>query len=466
MVATLDVNQPLFRLTKYPSGSLGEVVFLSVPLMLALLSGSMLGFLERILLANYSLEAMEGSVSGLYLCRLFQLPFMGIVLFAQVFVATYAGAKQWHRIGGCIWQMIWFSLLSFLITLPLSWLIGPLFFEGTSIEQSGSQYFYVLAAANFFYPLGAALSSFYLGQGKAKLIVISTVLAHLLNTGLDIALIFGVEGWIPVLGIRGAAFATILSQGVFCLTLFTLFMKKSHRDFYGINEWAFNLAECWKYVRVGIPRALGKILMLGIGTATIHVMTAKGGDYLMVLSIGASVVVSLSFLGDGLYQAMLTLVSHLIGSNQLHLRWKLLQSSFVFLVLLGGLLAVPLLIFPEFILSFFFNAPLEDSIRYTLCSTLHWVWFHAMGYISLSIFLSFILSLKDTLFYLAVVFFTWATSFIPVYFGMNYWHWSPDKFWAIMGLESFIFSGIYLLRLLQPKWNDFVLEISHTEVTK
>lgn len=454
------------KLTKSPSGSLREVVSLSVPIMLVLLSGCLLGFVERILLAKYSREAMEGSISALYLCRLFQLPCMGIALFGQVFVATYVGSKQLHRIGECIWQMIWFSLLSILITFPISWVVAPLFFEGTVIEHIGVPYFYMMAGVNFLFPLGCALSSFYLGQGKTKLVVLITFSVHILNIILDRVLIFGVGNWIFPLGVRGAAFATAISQGVFCLSLFALFMQKSHRDLYGTRNWAFNPIQCWRVVRVGLPRALGRIIILGVGTATIHVMTSKGGYYLLSLSIGASISIFLSFLGDGLYQAMLTLVSHQIGSNQLHLRWKLLQSSFLFAVVLGTLLTIPLLIFPEFFFRFFFDEPIVGSMHHLLYHTSRWVWFHTLSYISHSIFLGFIFSLQDTFFHLTVVFFTWATSFLPVYYAMNYWHWSPDKFWVLTGMEAFIFSIAYFFRLRHPKWNSFTPQFLPKEVTE
>jgi MATE family multidrug resistance protein len=457
MVVALDDAPPLSKLTKYPYGSLREVVFLSLPIMLVLLSGSLFGFTERIILAKYSLDAMEGLVSVLYLCRLFQLPCMGVALFGQAFVASYVGAKQFDRIGGCIWQLIWFSFLSLAVTLPMSWIVGPIFFEGTPVEEAGLKYFYLLAIVNFLYPLGSALSSFYLGRGKATYIVATTLIAHILNLLLDVIFVLGIKDFIPPLGIQGAAIATILVQGIFCAILFVLFMKKSHRDLYGIANWKFKPLECWSYIKVGLSRAVGKIIMLGIGTVTIHVMTAKGGTHLMVLSIGASIVVFFSFIGDGIYQAMLTLVSHLIGSNQFHLRYKLLNAAFRFLVILALILMFPLLLFPDFLLGFFFPEPLQGELRQTLHTTLHWVWFHMMGYISVSIFLGFILSLKDSFYYLIVVSLTTFTSLIPIYMAINHWNWSPDKFWAITGVEGLLLSLLYFVRLLHPKWNTFSL---------
>lgn len=464
MNASVGMDKSLVSLSKKKVGGLREVISLSVPIMLVLLSGSMIGILERIFLAKYSLEAMEASVSAIYLCRLFQLPCVSLALFTQVFVATYAGAKQFNKIGGCVWQMIWFSFLSLLITLPISFLTAPLFFKGTDIEHAGSQYFYALAAVNCLYPLGAVLSSFFLGRGKSKFVIIATVLTHLFNVGLDLILIFGIEGLIPSLGVLGAAIGTAISQGFFCIILFSLFIRKSHRELYGVGNYAFNFLELWSYVRVGLPRALGRIMMLGIGAATIRLITSKGGDYLIVFSIGASIAFFLSFLGEGIHQAILTLVSHRIGANQLHLKGRILQSTFQFLGIISLLLSIPLIFFPDFILQFFFAEPLSDPLRQILYVTLCWVWLQTLCYISQSIFIGFLFAMKDTRFYLLTGGISWLTSFLPMYYTMHYLGLSPDKMWIVMSAEGFIFSIIYCLRLRYIQRKHFVFKLPQGEL--
>ena len=62
-----------------------------------------------------------------------------------------------------------------------------------------------------------------------------------LNAGLDALLIFGVDPWIPPLGLKGAAWASIISQGLFCLSLLFLFLSPSNRQLYASNQWYFNL---------------------------------------------------------------------------------------------------------------------------------------------------------------------------------------------------------------------------------
>jgi MATE family multidrug resistance protein len=439
----------LFRPTSYQFGSLREVISLSLPIMLTLFSGSMMGFVEGVFLAKHSLSAMESVGSATYLCRLFQLPCMSIALFAQIFIATYMGSKQYDKVGRCIWQMIWFSGLSMLITLPLSFAIAPIFFSGTSVVVTGSQYFHILAFCNFLYPLGIVLSSFYLGQGKSKIVVLTTFSAHCFHAFIAYLLIFGWDGIIPALGAKGAAIASGLSQALFCTILFLIILKKTYRYGFNLQSWQLDPLRLWEYVRVGLPRALGRIIMLGVGTATIRIITAKGGDYLFVLTIGARIVFFLSFIGDGLHQAMLTLVSHFIGSKETCLKWRLLKSGYIFMFIIGVVLTIPLIVFPESFLYWFFSEPLTPYMHHLLRLTLCWIWFQTLAYISQAILVGFVLAMKDTFFYLRVGCFTWLTSFLPLYLAIDIWEWPPDTMWAIMGIEGVIFSIVYYLRLKQ-----------------
>ena len=90
-----------------------------------------------------------------------------IAFVSQGFVGHYKGAKQEKMIGPFIWQMIYFSFLSMLITYPLS-LVGKLYLKGIELEHGALTYLSYLSAVNFLYPLGATLAAFYLGRGKTR----------------------------------------------------------------------------------------------------------------------------------------------------------------------------------------------------------------------------------------------------------------------------------------------------------
>jgi multidrug resistance protein, MATE family len=436
-------------LTKFPQGSVRELLVLAAPIFLILFSSCLLGFVERLWFSHFSLNALEASLNAVYILRIFQLPCVALAMMAQAFVGYYNGAKKLTSIGCCIWQMIWFSFFSMMITVPLSFFAHRIFLKGLETEQTASPYFFILVFSNFLFPLGAALSSFYLGRGKMIFIALATLMTQALNAGLDRALIFGIDPWIPPMGIKGAALATFATQGAFCLVLLALFLQKSNRDAYGTHQWTFQPKAFWRYISPAFPRAFGRLVLFTGWAANTHIMAAKGGEYLLILTIGGTVSMFLSFLGEGVLQAFVVLISNAIGSENYHRLRIFLRSGFIILIVLGGLLAVPLVFFPDTILAWF---SLKEVVTERLHSSLFWVWLHTVILILNGIFLSVLLSFKDTLFILFANLCTSAAGYLPAYIGMSFLKLPPDKFWLLTCLTMIFSTSLYAWRIYQKKW--------------
>src|ERR1700733_6336679 len=112
------------NLTKYAPGSLRELWSIAFPLMLSSFSFLAMIFVDRLFLARYSPEAMSAAVtSG---TAAWSFIGSGIILAAmsEVFVAQYNGAGIKKRLGEPVWQMIWFSLATFLLYVPIGLYVG------------------------------------------------------------------------------------------------------------------------------------------------------------------------------------------------------------------------------------------------------------------------------------------------------------------------------------------------------
>ncbi len=441
----VDQRQP--PLTKYPSASIRELVKLSLPLIAVLLSSCLMNFIDRLFLAHFSFEAFEGCVNAVYLCMLFQLPCMRITSMAQIFIGFHKGANHPNLIGECVWQMIWFSILSMIITLPLGSITGAFFLGGTAIEKPAMTYLQTLMFGNFLFPLGAALSSFYIAKGNTKVLVLATICAQLLNIGLDYLLIFGVEGILPAQGIFGAALATIIAQSSFCAILFWPFLKNQFHQLYGTRNWALHWKPFWNYVQVGIPRAIARLLVLVAWAATARIMTLKGGDFLIVFSVGGTLFLVFAFINEGLGQAIMTIASRLIGAKEYLTLRKLRRSSFLFLAFSMACLTLPFLIFPDFLLSFFFSEPPSSEVLTLLHRSCYWIWIMLLGNGFNMIGFGLISAACDTVFHMMANSLVWLTSYLPIYLIYNMTNCPPDIFWLIIALEAFLIGSIFHWRV-------------------
>src|SRR5687768_7157956 len=99
-------------------GDVLTFIRISFPLLLFLFCESLTTFFEYIFLSHHSPEAVSSSLNGTYLAFMFNSPCVAIASMAQVFIGYYQGSGELKRIGPCVWQLIWFSFLSLIITLP------------------------------------------------------------------------------------------------------------------------------------------------------------------------------------------------------------------------------------------------------------------------------------------------------------------------------------------------------------
>lgn len=179
------------------TGSFKEFLWLFFPVLLMTFSNCVFLMVEKLLLVRFSVLAMEAAVYATYACQVSQFPCVALAMMTQVCVGRWLGANEKKMIGPGVWQFIWFSFLSLIITIPFNLLYGKFYFQRADIHDLTMPYFHFLVCINFLYPLGATLSCFYLGQGKTRLILFGTIGSQILKLVLAYLLILG-WGWIPL----------------------------------------------------------------------------------------------------------------------------------------------------------------------------------------------------------------------------------------------------------------------------
>lgn len=438
-------------LTRHPIASLRELFSLAFPLILTTFSASMLNLTDRFLLSLYSQKAFMACCAAMNLLYLPQLGLIIIASISQAFVGHYMGARQDKKIGPFIWQMIYFSLGTIILSYPLI-LISKIYLSGIEVERDASLYFYILAWSNFLYPLGATLASFYMGRGKSSIVLFTNFSIQVINILLDILLIFGIQGMIPPLGVLGAAIATVISQGTYCVILFTLFKQRKHRPAFATNQWHLNPILFWQGLKTGIPRSFGRTLAVGAWTLATYFLIHKGGDYLVVHSFGLTIFVILSFVNEGMGQALLTFNSHTLASNSSHYFRKSLRTSLFFVAITAAILAIPLLAFPNLIIKLYIKDPLPIQSQFFLQECCLWVWVAIIGSGINRIGVSMVTASRDTVFYACCLTLQWITLCIPVFIGIEKLGMSPPKFFLIEGLNSAAMGVIFIIRFFKEPY--------------
>ena len=88
------------------SGSILEVFRIALPLILSNSCHAVNMFVDRLMLARHSREAVAAAFTGGLTNFTIACIFIGTIGYTGTFVAQYAGAKHHERIGGAVWSGI------------------------------------------------------------------------------------------------------------------------------------------------------------------------------------------------------------------------------------------------------------------------------------------------------------------------------------------------------------------------
>jgi MATE family multidrug resistance protein len=423
------------NLTTFSPGSLKELGAIVWPLICSFLSMSLMHFCNRCFLGRSAVGTLEACTVAMNLALLFQIPFLRITTIAQVFVARFKGAQQLSKMGEVVWQMIWLSLFSLLVTYPISQMIKPWFFQGASFEEIGSSYFTLLMTGNFLFPLGGALSAYFLGQGRTKVLIFALAITHVVQIGLDWFLIFGIPGWISPMGGVGAAVSTIAAQALYCFILLRLFLKPQEKKIYGTDRFSFQYPLFKECLLLGTPRAVGKMVILAAWSASVAILTRKGADFLLVFTLGTSLYAFFSCLNEGLAQGLITIISFYLGRKEPRMLAPIARTSLIALSMIMGMLLFPLVFFSPALFSILFHRSLASSEIHLLTHACYGLWFFFLCDGLQCIGFGFINALKEMKFYFVYTFCTILFfNFLPTYFAYQIGSWGAETVWWVMSL--------------------------------
>jgi MATE family multidrug resistance protein len=441
-----------------PDVGVGSLFRISFPLILALLSTSMMMILDRYILAHYSEAAMSAvSLAGTW-CIVFHFGSIEIVSITEVFVGQWTGAGRTDLAAKPVWQMIWVSLASSLVFIPIGILGADLFVPAGKYAEMGASYFRWMMIFGPAFLLTASLDAYFIGRGQTKIVTVVSVLANVLNIILDILFVFGWKDVIPEMGAMGAAFATGISQVLAALLLFTLFYRQRVRDGYGAEKKGVDWPMMSRVIRLGLPNSIGNIVEYTGWAVLMRMMGGVSDLHLTVFAVGHSFFLLFSFsVTDGIQAGVTHLASNTIGAGHWDRIPTLFISSIKLLLMAAVVLAIPMLIYPGPLVNEFLSEYPESAglagVRSLSVAACFWVWvffvFDGIVWILSGIFASS----GDTKFFMVMNTVTvWLFAILPVYLFVVEGGGSPVASWKCLTVYGFLNFLCFWCRYRSRDW--------------
>lgn len=443
-------------LTRYPPGSFRESWHLIFPMILTTASISLMMFADRVILAQYSTKAMTAAASAGIIVVTFEIALLGIAGIAEVFVGQHNGAQDYKRTAEPVWQMIWLSLLSMILFVPIA-LFGAEFFVADPFDNLGVPYFRGLMLFGFLTPLNGALSSFFVGLGKPRIVTWIVGLGNAINIILDIILILGIQGWIEPMGTLGAAIATNIALGLQSLILFCLFLRKKYGTTYGSYDFRFKLKPFWDCVKIGAPTSISHFVELSAWSFQLNVIAMVSEIHVTVVAVGQSIFLLFMFIADGLSRGLSSIASNYMGAQNYDIIPQCFFSAFKILLIFALSVLLIFIFYSHEMIHLLVQGdyPPEILKKINIFShqSLKWVWLFIFVDGIVWICVGILTAAGDTKFIMiANGFNAWFFGILPLYICVIYFKMPPSVAWLVISFYGVINMSTFYWRYRAGSW--------------
>ncbi|TBW27022.1 MATE family efflux transporter [Gramella sp. KN1008] len=254
-------------------------------------------------------------------------------------VSQHLGANRLHAVKTLIPQAIAFNFLFSLAIYGITAFFAKAIFSAYNAEGLILQYsedYYQIRALG--YPLTLvtfAIFGIFRGLQNTLWAMKCSLTGAAVNVALDYLLVYGVDGIIPAMHLKGAAYASLAAQATMLIMAFWFFFKKT--PFY--LKLSFNIN----------PRMKGLLLMaanLFVRTAALNFAiylanayaTDYGKNYIAAQSILMNIWLFFSFFIDGYANAGNAIGGKLLGARDYKNLWELSKKISKYAVLIALIL--------------------------------------------------------------------------------------------------------------------------------
>jgi MATE family multidrug resistance protein len=447
-----EEEEPAGKTMDRTAGGVRELLAIALPMVVSHACETVMTFTDRLFLSRLGSEQMNAAMVGGLTCFMMMTFFFGLTGYTTALVAQYLGAGRKQYCAVAVTQAVLIALAAW----PLIILARPLvhgLFEISRIapEQLAPQrvYFDILVYAVGIGLLRHCLSSFFSGSGRTRVVMLSAMVAMVVNIGMNYVLIFGKFG-IPALGIRGAAYGTI-TGGVCGLAVLVIayFMPSNRREYEVRHSLRFDREVMRKLLWFGYPAGVEMFLNLLAFSAMILIFHAHG----LATATATTIMFNwdrVSFLPlIGLEIGVMSLVGRYMGAGDPDTAHRAAMSALKSGWVYSAVILVLFVFFPHQLVDVF--RPTHDDPTFaaavpTAVFMIRLASFYVLIEAVVIVFVGALRGAGDTLWAMCIsVSLHWAL--VPILFViLHVMHLSPEVAWGALVFTFLVFSGLFYAR--------------------
>ena len=334
------------------------VISMALPMTISMLVNALYNIVDSYFVAKISEDSMTALSLVYPMQNLIMAVTVGFAIGVNAIIAFYLGAKKSEAANQAASMGMLFNIIHGIILNIGCIAVMPaflrIFTKDNNILKMGLDYSNIVFM--FAIPISISISfeKIFQSVGNMKVSMICMILGCVTNIILDPLFIFGI-GFIPELGIKGAAIATCIGQLVTLSGYIIAYFVRPIPAKIRIEYMKFDGSLCKKMYAIGIPATLNLALPSIQISALNGILSAYSAGYVLVLGSYYKLQTFLYLTVNGVVQGMRPLIGYNYGAGEKKRVRDIFKSALILIVGVMVIGTILCLIIPDKLIGLFTN---------------------------------------------------------------------------------------------------------------
>jgi len=335
-----------------------QILAISIPIIGGMVSQNILNLVDAAMVGHLGSAAMAAVGISSFLNFMAVALFMGMATGVQVIVARRVGQKREAEaavpLNGSLMLNLLFALPASILLFQMAPIFLTYIIDDPEVIAQAQPYMQMRLAGVTAIAMNFCFRGFWSGIKQTHYYMWVLLAMHAINIFLNYTLIFGNFGF-PELGVLGAGLGTTISMILGSICHFILCLNKGHK--YGFMHGLPSMQSIKDIIKLSIPASLQQFFFAAGFTALFWIIGKVGTDSLAAANVltNLTLVAILPCIAFGMSSS--TLVSEALGREEPDDAYQWGWDVSVIAMSVVAILGLPMLFFPEPILSIFLVEP-------------------------------------------------------------------------------------------------------------
>lgn len=334
------------------------VISMALPMTISMLVNALYNIVDSYFVAKISEDSMTALSLVYPMQNLITAVTVGFAIGVNAIIAFYLGAKKSETANQAASMGMLFNIIHGILLNIGCIAVMPaflrIFTKDSNILKMGLDYSNIVFMFTIPISISISFEKIFQSVGNMKVSMICMILGCVTNIILDPLFIFGI-GFIPELGIKGAAIATCIGQLVTLSGYIIAYFVRPIPAKIRIEYMKFDSTLCKKMYAIGIPATLNLALPSIQISALNGILSAYSAGYVLVLGSYYKLQTFLYLTVNGVVQGMRPLIGYNYGAGEKKRVRDIFKSALILIVGVMVIGTILCLIIPDKLIGLFTN---------------------------------------------------------------------------------------------------------------